>query len=172
VKKLIFCLALLLVSIPLLAGVTGIGIGVHGGIEMIDIEGVEIEPWPEIGGSLDFSLPGIPVGLRGGYEYTWKGYDVDVTATIMLISLAGQYNVDIPGVPLSFYIGAGGELSIQDTGVEAVASETDLGFIGYAGANYNMGMMGLFAEVGYGLYSSANPSENHIPIRGGIKFSL
>jgi hypothetical protein len=176
-KKFAVCLILLFVSIPLLAGATGIGIGLHGGIEMMvpDVEGAETQNFIAIGGIVDFSLPGIPVGLRGGFEYSWKSDSLpiigDVKYTDMLILLAGQYNVVLPGAPMSFYLGAGGEMMMASSDIEGSEGETDFGFLAYAGANYSMGMMGIFAEVGYGMIFS-DPSVTHIPIRGGIKFNL
>ncbi len=192
-KKLVVCLVLLLMSAPLFAAGTGVGIGLTGGVEMIvpGEEEAESEMCPAIGGVVDFSLPGMPVGLRGGFEYTWKssnetifGMDtegVDVSFSAMIILLAAQYNLVLPGAPMSFYIGAGGEMTMTTFSVDVEGyedeSETDFGILGYAGANYNMGGMGLFAEVGYGMIFSkdeATEAENmtHIPIRAGIKINL
>jgi hypothetical protein len=172
-KKLIFCLILLLVSTPLFAGVMGLGIGLHGGVEMLisSEEGAETETFTAIGGALDFSLPGIPIGLRGDFEYAWKTIE-DVKYTDMLILLAGQYNVTLPGAPMSFYVGAGGQLSMFSSDEPGAETENDFGFLAYAGANYSMGMMGIFAEVGYGMIFSDPESVTNIPIRGGIKFNL
>ncbi len=169
-KKLVFCLILLFASMPLLAGATGIGVGLYGGIEMMVPEDGETQNFIAIGGIADFSLPGIPVGLRGGFEYAWKSID-DVKFTDMIILLAAQYNVVLPGAPMSFYIGAGGEMAMASTDIPDSEGSTDFGFLAYAGANYSMGMMGIFAEVGYGMIFS-DPSGTHIPIRGGIKFNL
>ena len=171
-KKLAFCLVLLFVSTPLLAGPMGIGIGIHGGVEMIisSAEGAETETFPAIGGSLDFSLPGIPIGLRGDFDYTWKSIE-EVKYTNMIILLAGQYNVVLPGAPMSFYLGAGGQMAMMSSDAPDSDSETKFGFLAYGGANYSMGGMGIFAEVGYGMIFT-DPSLTNIPIRGGIKFSL
>lgn len=170
-KKVIFCLALLLVSTPLFAGVMGLGIGLHGGVEMMisSEEDAETQNFMAIGGALDFSLPGIPIGLRGDFDYAWKTIE-DVKYTSMIILLAGQYNVVLPGAPMSFYLGAGGQMAMSSA--EGTDSETDFGFLGYAGANYSMGMMAIFAEVGYGMIFTDPSSTTNIPIRGGIKFSL
>jgi hypothetical protein len=177
-KKLMFCLVLLLVSMPLLAGMMGLGIGVHGGVEMIvpDADGAETEMFPAIGAALDFSLPGIPVGLRGDFEYAWKTID-EVKYTEMIILLAGQYNVVLPGAPMSFYIGAGGQLCMGSNDTPGSEGSTDFGFLAYAGANYSMGMMGIFAEVGYGMIFAEDETTGavnftNIPIRGGVKFNL
>jgi len=169
-KKLALCLVLLFVSTPLLAGPMGLGIGLHGGIEMMisSAEGAETETYPAIGGLVDFSLPGIPIGLRGDFDYAWKSAD-GATATSMIILLAGQYNVVLPGAPMSFYIGAGGQMAMRDDGADNTS--TDFGFLAYGGANYSMGGIGIFAEVGYGMIFS-DPSATNIPIRGGIKFNL
>lgn len=177
-KKFVFCLVLLLVSTPLLAGVTGIGVGLHGGIEMMvsSAEGAETETFTAIGGMVDFSLPGIPIGLRGDLDYAWKSYDVPIIgeykATTMIILLAGQYNLVLPGAPMSFYLGAGGQMAMSSTDIPDSEGATDLGFLAYAGANYSMGNMGIFAEVGYGMIFSDPESVTNIPIRGGIKFNL
>jgi hypothetical protein len=169
-KKFVFCFVILLVSVPLLAGVTGIGIGGHGGIEMMVID-TTTEIYPAVGGMIDFSLPGIPIGLRGDFDYTWKSEN-DIKTTYMIILLAGQYNLVLPGAPMSFYVGAGGEMAIYSSGIEDDDSETNFGFIVYGGANYSMGMMGLFGEVGYGMIFTDPESTTNIPIRGGIKFNL
>jgi hypothetical protein len=192
-KKLSVCLVLLMVSAPAFAIGTGIGIGIGGGIEMMvpGEEESESETCPALGGVIDFSLPGMPMGLRGGFEYTWKssnetifgmptgGYDASFSA--MIILLAAQYNLVLPGAPMSFYLGAGGEMAMTTFSVDVAGyedeSETDFGFLAYGGANYSMGNMGIFAEVGYGMIFSKDEetgAENltHIPIRGGIKFNL
>jgi hypothetical protein len=172
-KKFAVCSLLLMMSIPLFALGTGIGIGAYGGVEMMisSAEGAETENFPAIGGVIDFSLPGIPIGLRGGFEYAWKSLPGDITATDMLILLAGQYNVVLPGAPMSFYLGAGGELAMGNSGAPDAETQNDFGFLGYAGACYNMGTLGIFAEVGYGMIFT-DPSTTHIPIRGGIKLNL
>lgn len=174
-KKFVFCLVLLLASMPLLAVGTGIGVGLHGGVELMVPDEGDTETYPAIGGVVDFSLPGIPIGLRGGFEYSWKSYDVPIIgeykATDMLILLAGQYNLVLPGAPMSFYLGAGGEMMMASTDIPDSESSTDFGLLAYGGANYSMGSMGIFAEVGYGMIFS-DPSVTHIPLRGGIKFSL
>ncbi len=174
-KKFAVCLVLLLMSTPLFAAGTGIGIGVYGGIEMMvsSAEGAETQNFMAIGGIVDFSLPGIPIGLRGGFEYAWKSFDgePEFKATDMLILLAGQYNVILPGAPMSFYIGAGGEMMMASTDIPDSEGDNNFGILGYAGACYNMGTLGIFAEVGYGMIFS-DPSLTHIPIRGGIKINL
>jgi len=172
-RKLAFCLVLLFVSTSLLAGPMGIGIGIHGGIEMMISSAEDTTKtgtYPAIGAALDFSLPGIPIGLRGDFEYAWKSYD-EFKATNMIILLAGQYNVVLPGAPMSFYLGAGGQMVMRSSDEPDSESDSNFGFLAYGGANYNMGGMGLFAEVGYGMIFS-DPSATNIPIRGGIKFSL
>jgi hypothetical protein len=170
-KKLALFLVLLFVSMPLLAGPIGLGIGVGGGIEMMVPDEGETQNFIAIGGMVDFSLPGIPIGLRGGFEYAWKSID-DVKYTDMIILLAGQYNVSLPGAPMSFYIGAGGQLCMGSSDIPDSEGATDFGFLAYAGANYSMGMMGIFAEVGYGMIFTDPESTTNIPIRGGIKFNL
>lgn len=183
-KKLALCLILLFVSMPLLAGATGIGIGLHGGVELMvpDVDDAETETFPAFGVAVDFSLPGIPVGLRGDFEYSFKSYDVpligEYKATNMLILLAGQYNLVLPGAPMSFYIGAGGEMMMSSTDIEGSESESNFGFLAYAGANYSMGNLGIFGEVGYGMIFAedeevpGSSNVTHIPLRGGIKFNL
>jgi hypothetical protein len=174
-KKLALCLILLFVSMPLLAGPIGLGIGIGGGIELMVPDSGDTETYPAIDAMVDFSLPGIPVGLRGGFEYAWKSFEGDIKNTTMLILLAAQYNIVLPGAPMSFYIGAGGEMAMSSVDLPDPLtdpdSETDFGFLAYAGANYSMGNIGIFAEVGYGMIFS-DPSGTHIPIRGGIKFNL
>lgn len=175
-KKLMFCLVLLFVSMPLLAGMMGIGVGVHGGVEMMVPDGEDTEIFPAIGGALDFSLPGIPIGLRGDFEYAWKTID-DVKVTDIIILLGPQFNLVLPGAPMSFYVGAGGQLAMSSYDYPGAEGATDFGFLAYAGANYSMGMIGIFAEVGYGMIFSEDeemeiPNLTNIPIRGGIKFSL
>lgn len=176
-KKLAVCLVLLMVSVPAFAIGTGIGIGIGGGIDMMvsSAEGAETETFPQIAGLVDFSLPGMPMGLRAGLEYAWKSYDVPLIGeyklTEMIILLAGQYNVILPGAPMSFYLGAGGEMAMASSDIEGAESETDFGFLAYGGANYSMGGLGIFAEIGYGMIFT-DPSTTHIPIRGGIKFNL
>jgi len=180
-KKLALCLVLLMISTPAFAVGTGIGIGIGGGIDMIvpDGENAETQTFTEICGLVDFSLPGMPMGLRAGLEYAWKSYDepVEYKATNMIILLAGQYNVILPGAPMSFYIGAGPEMVMSSTDIENSESESNFGFLAYGGANYSMGSMGIFAEIGYGMVFAEDEETEavnftHIPIRGGIKINL
>ncbi|MEO0294336.1 MAG: hypothetical protein ABIN61_08985 [candidate division WOR-3 bacterium] len=176
-KKLILWVILLFGSVSLLAGPLGLGIGIHGGVELMVPEGEdsETETYPAIGGLIEFSLPGIPIGLRGDFEYSWKSFEGDVKNTTMLILLSGQYNLVLPGAPMSFYAGIGGEMAISGADLPDPLpdpeNETDFGFLAYAGANYSVGIVKIFAEVGYGMIFS-DPSLTHIPLRGGIKLSL
>jgi len=177
-KKFAVCLVLLLASMPLLAIGTGIGIGLTGGIEMMVPDSGDSETYPAIGAVVDFSLPGMPIGLRGGGEYAWKSFEGDVSSSVIFILLAGQYNIVLPGAPMNFYIGAGPEIAMSSYSVGEISNtETDFGVLGYVGANYNMGGMGIFAEVGYGMIFAEDETTGalnytHIPMRGGIKISL
>ncbi len=172
-KKLSVCVVLLLMSAPLFAAGTGLGIGATGGIEMM-MNG-DSENFMAIGGIVDFSMPGMPIALRGGFEYAWKNFEGDISSKVMLILLAAQYNIVLPGAPMSFYIGAGGEMAMTSVDfpdpLPDPDSETNFGFLVYGGACYNMGNIGIFAETGYGMIFS-DPSMKHIPIRGGVKVNL
>jgi hypothetical protein len=169
-KKFAVCSILLLMSMPLFALGTGISIGVTGGVEMM-MDGGDSQNWPAIGATLNFSLPGIPVGIRGGAEYAWKSYPGDITASDILIFLGGQYNISIPMAPVSFYIGAGGELSMANSGEVGAETANDFGVMGLAGVNFSTGMTSIFVESGLGFIFS-DPSGKHVPIRGGIKLNL
>ncbi len=186
-KKLALCSLLLIVSIPTFGIGTGIGIGIGGGIDVLDQEGTRSETYPQIAGLVDFSFPGMPMGLRAGLEYAWKYYDFSILGeyktTWMVILLAGQYNVALPETPMNLYLGAGGEMALVGVsggnGIIGPIDESDshFGIIVYTGANYNMCKMGIFAEIGFGIvFAKDEESETgnyyHIPIRGGIKFNL
>jgi hypothetical protein len=181
-RKFVLCTVLLLVGIPLLAGVS---IGTIGGVELLIPEGdVESETYPAIGITANYSIHKIPISIRGGFEYGRKskiavieGDEYDVTATLKTIHLAVQYDFEMSGLPVSFYVGAGPEIVMFDASEVLVegrkygANDDEFGALSYAGASVNMGAMSLFAEAGFGiLFEEGNP--NHVPIRGGIKINL
>lgn len=181
-RKFVLCTLLLFVGMPLFAGVS---FDATGGVELLIPEGdFESEIYPVIGITASYSVPKIPISVRGSFEYGWKSKvavieenEYDVTATLKTILLAVQYNFEMPGAPVSFYIGAGPELVMFDVsevmveGVKYGASDDEFGALIYAGGSVNMGAMLLFAEAGYGmLFEEGTP--NHVPVRGGIRINL
>ncbi|MBN1695488.1 hypothetical protein JW879_08830 [candidate division WOR-3 bacterium] len=180
-KKLALCAILLLLSVPLSAGILGLEAGITGGVEnwKLDAEGEENQSLKAIGLTASFSPPIIPVGIRGDIEYAWK--DVETPAggiklSDIFILIAVQYSISPPLVPLSLYLGGGYEISTIGTDygeyLGADGSITDSGFLVYGGLNLSLGLFAVFAETGYGMIFADDANYTHIPIRGGIKISI
>jgi hypothetical protein len=180
-KKFVLCSILLLVSIPLSAGILGLEAGIMGGVEnwKLDAEGEETQSLKAIGLTASFSPPIIPVGIRGDIEYAWKDVETpagDIKLSDVFILLAIQYSISPPVVPLSLYLGGGYEMSTIGTDYSeylgAEGSLTDSGFLVYGGLNLSLGLFAVFAETGYGMIFADDDNYTHIPIRGGIKISI
>lgn len=203
-KKLGLC-CLLLIGLPSFARMTaGLEVGLIGGVETImsgnDSEnGTESKVSPAFGVIADCSMPVIPLAIRGGFEYSWKSSNepffglqtesVEATFSELLILLAVQWSVSLPVLPASFYLGTGGEVAMWKFSVsESYMTETDVGLLGYAGLNYKLGGLSIFAEGGFGVIFSETPIYSveeylhgdlrtwpdlkHVPIRGGIKIEM
>ncbi len=184
-KKFAVLVVLLLISVPLSAGVLGLSAGAMGGVEMwkINVEGAEMQTYPAFGAMATFSPPILPVGLRGAIEYTWKSEtaetilgDVTTKISYLFILLGLEYSIAPPLSPASFYVGVGAEMTTTTASMSGAldisASSTDFGFLAYTGTSFTMGLMGFFAETGYGIIFMEGGSLTHIPIRGGIKISI
>ncbi len=179
-RKFALCAVLLLVGVPLFAGVLGLSVGATGGVELwkINIEDIELETetYLAIGLTVTFSPPFIPVGIRGGFEYAWQTEETplaDITYTEILILLGMEYSIAPPFSPLSFYAGMGPEISISGASAMGMSySETHYGVLFYGGLNFSMGLIGIFAETGYGIIFYEEATHTHIPIRGGIKIGI
>ena len=181
-RKFVLFTFLLFVGMPLFAELS---IDATGGVELLIPEGdMETETYPVIGITANYSTPGMPISIRGGFEYGWgskvaviEGDEYDVDATLKTIFLAVQYNIEMPGAPVSFYIGAGPQIVILDAdevlagGSKYSIDQNGVGGLIYAGGNVNIGVMSLFAETGFGMLMEENSPKN-VPIRGGIKISL
>ena len=171
-KKISLCIILLLVSMPLFAGILGLSGGITGGVEMWDpnTEGSATQTFTGIGLVATVSPPFLPIGIRGGLEYAWKSYPGDVKLSHIFILLGLERSIAPPLSPVSLYLGLGGEMAIFDNGQDP--SVTDYGFLIYGGINLSVGMTAVFAETGYGMIFMDRGNLTHIPIRGGIKVSL
>jgi hypothetical protein len=174
-KRFVFCIVLLLVSIPISAGILGISAGATGGVERwkLNIERAETQTFAAVGLTATLSPPFIPVGIRGGVEYAWKTVE-DVTISDIFILLGLEYSVAPPLFPASFYLGTGLEMATFATSKNGVreGSSTDFGVLFYGGINFCMGLTAIFVESGYGIIFAEELNYSHIPIRGGIKVSL
>ncbi|MEJ2567567.1 MAG: hypothetical protein P8Z50_01610 [candidate division WOR-3 bacterium] len=162
-KKFTLCALLLLLSVPLSAGILGLEAGITGGVEnwKLDAEGAETQSLKAIGLTVTFSPPIIPVGIRGDIEYAWKDVETpvgDIKLSDAFILIAIQYSISPPVIPLSLYLGGGYEISS--------------GFLVYGGLNLSLGLFAVFAETGYGMIFADEDNYTHIPIRGGIKISI
>ena len=180
-KKFVLCSILLLLSIPLSAGILGLEAGITGGVEnwKLDAEGAETQTLKAIGLTATFSPPIIPIGIRGDIEYAWKDVETpvgDIKLSDVFILIAIQYSISPPVVPASLYVGAGYELSTIGTDYSeylgAESSITDNGFLVYGGLNLSLGLFAVFAETGYGMIFADEDNYTHIPVRGGIKLSI
>jgi hypothetical protein len=179
-KKFALCFILLLVSLPLSAGILGLSAGVTGGIEnwKLDVEGEETQSLNAVGLTATFSPPIIPLSIRGDVEYAWTNVETpagDVKLSDVFILLGLEYSIAPPFFPLSLYIGAGYEIStIGGEYLDYLDYEeaTDNGFLIYGGLNLSLGPLGVFAETGYGTIFAEEGNITHVPIRGGIKISF
>ncbi len=188
-KKYALCLILLFVSIPLFAGILGLSVGGTGGVEMWKInvddseEESEMQNYPAIGLTANFSPPILPVGIRGGFEYAWKSQtqetvigDLTTEISLVFVLIGLEYSISPPLSPASLYFGVGVEIATTSTSmsgiIHASSSSTDYGFLAYTGTSFNMGLIGVFAETGYGIIFMEGGNITHIPIRGGIKISI
>lgn len=172
-KKFVLCLILLLVSVPLSAGILGLSAGITGGVEMLKLDalGAETQGFTGIGLTATISPPFIPIGVRGGLEYAWKSYPGDVKISDIIILIGLERSIAPPLFPISLYLGLGGEMSVFDDG-QGGESITDYGVLIYGGLNLSLGMMAVFAETGYGMIFMEGGNLTHVPIRGGIKVSI
>ena len=181
-RKFALCTVLLLIGIPLFAGLS---INATGGAELLIHEGdIESEIYPVVGVTANYSIPQMPISVRAGVEYGWKpktvtieGDEYDINTTLITALLALQYNIAIPGAPASFYIGGGPEilmLNADEVFVEGTKYSIDYNEVGalvYAGGSVNIGTISLFAEAGFGmLFEEGAPK--HVPVRGGIQINL
>ncbi len=180
-KKFALCVILLLLSIPLSAGILGLSAGITGGVEnwKLDAEGEETQSLTAVGLTATFSPPIIPIGIRGDIEYAWSNVETpvgDVKLSDVFILIGIQYSIAPPLVPASLYVGAGYELStIGSDYSEYLGNEnslTDSGFLIYGGLNLSLGLFAVFAETGYGMIFAEDENYTHIPLRGGIKISI
>lgn len=181
-KKFALCFMLLLVGIPLSAGILGLEAGITGGVEQwkLDVEGAETQSLTAVGVTASFSPPIIPVGIRGDIEYAWTTVEIEgvgeykLSDVFILIGL--EYSISPPIIPLSLYLGAGYEISTIGSDYSEYlwnqSSLTDNGFLLYGGLNLNAGLFAVFAEAGYGKIFAEDNNYTHIPIRGGIKLSI
>ncbi len=188
-KKFGLCFVLLLISVPLSAGILGLSVGGTGGVEMWKIsvdesaEEGDMQNYPAIGLTASFSPPILPIGLRGGFEYAWKSRtqetvlgDLTTEISLVFVLIGLEYSISPPLSPASLYAGAGVEIATTSTNMSGIihysSSSTDYGFLAYTGASFNMGLIGVFAETGYGIIFMEGGNITHIPIRGGIKLSI
>jgi hypothetical protein len=190
-KKLALCTVLMLISVPLFAGILGLSAGATGGVEMWQIkldeaeEAGDMQNYPAIGLTADFSPPIIPIGVRGSIEYAWKSEkttipvygDITTSISLLFVLIGLEYSVAPPLSPASLYFGAGYEIATISTSMtggplDTDVSETDSGVLFYTGTNLNIGLIAVFAETGYGIIFMEGGNIIHIPIRGGIKVSI
>jgi len=180
-RKFVLCVMLLLLSIPLSAGILGLSAGITGGVEnwKMDVEGAESQSLTSIGLTASFSPPIIPLGVRGQLEYAWTNVETPVgelklSDVFLMVGL--EYSIAPPLSPASFYVGAGYEMSTIGSEYAEYLVEgeslTDNGFLIYGGLNMSLGLFAVFAETGYGIIFSDDANYTHIPLRGGIKVSI
>jgi hypothetical protein len=181
-KKFASCLILLLIGIPLFAGILGLSAGITGGVEnwKISTEDAETQSLKAVGLTASFSPPIIPIEFRGDIEYAWTNVETpagDIKLSDVFILLGIQYSISPPLVPASLYVGAGYEMSTIGSDYAQyltgdITSLTDSGFLVYGGLNLSLGLFAVFAETGYGMIFAEDENYTHIPIRGGIKISI
>ncbi len=179
-KKFVLCVMLLLLSIPLSAGILGLSAGITGGVEnwKMDVEGAESQSLTSIGLTASFSPPIIPLGVRGQLEYAWTDVETPVgelklSDVFLMVGL--EYSIAPPLSPASLYVGVGYEISTIGSDYADYIGEgslTDNGFLIYGGLNMSLGLFAVFAETGYGIIFSDDANYTHIPLRGGIKVSI
>ncbi len=188
-KKFVLCIILLLISVPLSAGIFGLSAGATGGVERWKVnvedseEAADMQTYPAIGLTATFSPPILPVGIRGSIEYAWKSQtqetvlgDLTTEISLVFVLIGLEYSIAPPLSPASLYVGAGYEMATISTSmsgiIHASSSSTDSGVLFYTGTNLNMGLIAIFAETGYGIIFMEGGNITHIPIRGGIKVSI
>jgi len=179
-KKLVLCIMLLVLSMPLSAGILGLSAGITGGVEnwKMDVEGAESQSLTSIGLTASFSPPIIPLGVRGQLEYAWTDVETPVgelklSDVFLMVGL--EYSIAPPLSPASLYVGVGYEISTIGSDYADYIGEgslTDNGFLIYGGLNMSLGLFAVFAETGYGIIFSDDANYTHIPLRGGIKVSI
>jgi hypothetical protein len=175
-KKFPLCLILLLVSVPLFAGILGLSAGINVGVERWKLESEsETRSLMAAGLTVSLSPPIIPVGIRGDIEYAWTNVETpagDVKLSDVFILIGLEYYIAPPLLPISLYIGGGYEISTIGGEYLEYEDPTDNGFLIYGGLNVSFGLFAVFAESGYGLIFAEDENLTHIPIRGGIKISI
>lgn len=125
--------------------------------------------WNGMGG-VQFSLPGLPFGIRVDGMYSQNNLDsetVDGKVKILSGNADAVFAFGAPGAPIKPYVLAGiGMASVKEEIGSAEGDETEVAFNGGAGINFMLSSLSIFVEARY--FNVGDGS--YIPISAGIRF--
>jgi len=196
-KKTALLLAFLMAAAGSASALTGLDIGIKGGIVSnysqsgLSVGGYDIDRLNLIGGEVYFSkLPVIDVILSGDYSwrnetYSIVGQDLDFKLRDFAVTASAVYPVKLAMV--TAYLGGGigshslsyeyikaASLSLADNGVEIPDASTFFGYHGIIGARMNLPALpfGFFAEGRFNRINAAGDDISFNSYCGGIFLSL
>ncbi|UCE67872.1 MAG: hypothetical protein JSU85_07665 [Candidatus Zixiibacteriota bacterium] len=195
-KKLALFIVVASVASNANAGLTGIGIGIHGGIvsgyDNPVLEDSLIQQYTDIDFADNMTNIGMHVDIGtlriiefdGSIDYSWKKHEIiqGVDLTFSDISISGSVKKSFPLAALKPYAGAGIGIhalaySIEVTGQPAAVlpdNETKIGYHIKAGVALNIPVFPLtpFAEWKYNIIQTTEKSTKYNSINVGITLDL
>lgn len=200
-RIMVFCV-LVFVAPGAYAGLTGIGIGIHGGIvtgydnPILENSLVEQFAGLPVPVNIDFPSKMTNIGMHvdigtlrivefdGSLDYAWNKHDLAPGAKLTFsdISLSGSVKKSYPMAVLKPYVGAGIGIhalaySLELTGFPGIllpSNETKIGYHIKAGVALNIPVLPLtpFGEWKYNIIQTADKSTKYNSINIGITLDL
>jgi len=195
-KKITLIVAFVFVVPSAYAGLTGIGIGIHGGIVSGYDNPVLEDSLTNEYGDIDFSDNMTNIGMHvdigtlriiefdGSIDYSWKKHEIiqGVDLTFSDISVSGSVKKSFPLAVLKPYAGVGVGIhalaySIEVEGLPPAVlpdNETKIGYHIKAGVALNIPVFPLtpFAEWKYNIIQTTDESTKYNSINVGITLDL
>ncbi len=195
-KKITFIIAFLVIVPGAYAGLTGIGIGIHGGIisgyDNPVLEDSLVQQYTNIDFADNMTNLGMHVNVGtlriiefdGSLDYAWKKHEITqgVDLTFSDFCISGSVKKSLSFAILNPYVGAGIGLHAVAYSIEAEGqtvavlpdNETKLGYHIKAGVALNIPLFPLtpFAEYKYNIIQTTDESTKYSAINVGITLDL